>query len=148
MYPPQLTDPMRAELRAAGLTELTDDAAVNEAVAKGGSMLLLVNSVCGCAAKKPHWIYIMRLLVRALVLEWHLRDAEKKPDQAVSVFAGVDPAATAAARGHFAEFPPSSPSIFLLKDGEPVWAMHRHQIEGRHAEEIAGGISAALAEFC
>lgn len=137
MYPAELTDPMRAELKQAGLTELTSKDEVDTAVAKGGSVLLLVNSVCGCAAAgaRPG-------------VGLALANSPAKPDQAVSVFAGVDPEATAAARGHFPEFPPSSPSIFLLVDGEPVWAMHRHQIEGRHPEDISSGITAALQEYC
>ncbi len=137
MYPPQLTDPMRAELNGAGVIELTTPEEVDAIVAKGGTCLIYVNSVCGCAAgsARPGLIAAMN-------------SSEKKPDHITTVFAGVDSAAVAQARGHFAEYPPSSPSAALLKDGEVVWMLHRHQIEGRFAEQIAEAFSAAWAEHC
>ena len=137
MYPPQLTAPMRAELTDAGITDLNTPEAVDEAVAKGGTCLIYVNSVCGCAAgaARPGLIGAMQT-------------AEKKPDQICTVFAGVDAAAVQQARGHFAEYPPSSPSAALLKDGEVVWMLHRHQIEGRHGSEIAQAFTEAWNEHC
>ncbi|NRA39492.1 MAG: BrxA/BrxB family bacilliredoxin [Planctomycetes bacterium] len=137
MYPPQLTQPMREELSTAGVTELTTAQEVDEAVAKGGSCLIYINSVCGCAAgsARPGLIHAKQ-------------NAAKTPDQICTVFAGVDGEAVAQARGHFAEYPASSPSAALLVDGEVVWMLHRHQIEGRHAGEIAEALTAAWNEHC
>lgn len=135
MYPAELTDPMRAELTGIGVTELTTASAVDEALEQGGTSLLLINSVCGCAAggARPG-------------LALALQHSQHQPDRAVTVFAGVDREATERARGYLVGFPPSSPSMALLKDGDVVWMLHRHQIEGRHPEEIADTINAALAE--
>lgn len=137
MYPPELTAPMRAELTDNGVIDLNTPEAVDAAVAKGGTCLIYVNSVCGCAAgaARPGLLAAMQV-------------AEKKPDQICTVFAGVDSAAVQTARGHFAEYPPSSPSAALLKDGEVVWMLHRHQIEGRHGQEIAQAFVEAWNEHC
>ena len=137
MYPPDLTNPIRAECQQIGLTELKTPAEVDAALTKPGTALVFVNSVCGCAAggARPG-------------IELALKDAAKKPAQATTVFAGVDREATQKARGYFAEFPPSSPSAALLKDGEVVWMLHRHQIEGRRPEQIADAFKAAFAQFC
>lgn len=137
MYPAELTDPIRAEVRAMGLTELTTPDEVTTALAKSGTTLVFINSVCGCAAggARPG-------LTKAL------QDAAKKPGQVATVFAGVHGAAVAAARGHFPEYPPSSPSAALVKDGEVVWMLHRHQIEGRHPQQIAETFAKAFAEHC
>lgn len=134
MYPPELTEPMRAELTEMGVTELRDAAAVDAALTRPGSTLVLINSVCGCAAggARPG-------------LAAALAEAGSRPDQVVSVFAGVDTEAAAQARSHFPEYPPSSPSMALLQDGEVVWFLHRHQIEGRHPADIAADIRAAFA---
>jgi putative YphP/YqiW family bacilliredoxin len=137
MYPPELTDPIRAEVQTIGLTECTDAAAVDGALGKPGTALVFINSVCGCAAggARPG-------------LQLALAGATKKPTQLLTVFAGVDREAVAAARNHFPEFPPSSPSAALLKDGEVVWFLHRHQIEGRSPQQIGESLKAAFAQHC
>lgn len=137
MYPTELTDPIRAEVQAMGLTEATTPEQVQAELTKPGTTLVFVNSVCGCAAggARPG-------------LDKALRTAAKRPDRSVAVFAGVDREATAAARGFFAEYPPSSPSAALLKDGEVVWMLHRHQIEGRHPQQIADLFTQAFAANC
>ncbi|MFM2091456.1 MAG: hypothetical protein RLZZ127_1945 [Planctomycetota bacterium] len=136
MYPPELTEPIRAEVRAMGLTELTTPAEVDAAVAKPGTTLIFINSVCGCAAggARPG-------LTIALA-------GAKKPAQVATVFAGVHGDAVRHARGHFPEFPPSSPSAALLKDGDVVWFLHRHQIEGRSPKQIAEAFTQAFAAHC
>lgn len=137
MYPKELTDPMREELVHMGVEELTTAAAVDEALGKPGTALVLVNSVCGCAAggARPG-------------LGLALAQAPQKPSKVVSVFAGVDAEATGQARSYFAEFPPSSPCFVLLKDGEPVWMLHRHQIEGHPPEAIAAQLQEAFSAHC
>jgi putative YphP/YqiW family bacilliredoxin len=137
MYPPELVAPMRAELTGIGVTELRDPKQVDDALAKPGTALVFVNSVCGCAAggARPG-------------LAMALRQAAKKPTQVTTVFAGVDKEAVAQARSHFAGYPPSSPSAALLKDGEVVWMLHRHQIEGRHPQQIAQAFSQAFEAHC
>ncbi len=137
MYPAELTEPIRAECQEIGLTELTTPAEVDRALVKPGTSLVYVNSICGCAAGGARPGLAMALAKSA-----------KKPDQAVTVFAGVDKEATTKARGYFAEYQPSSPSAALLKDGEVVWMLHRHQIEGRHPEQIAEAFTKAFTEFC
>jgi putative YphP/YqiW family bacilliredoxin len=137
MYPSELTDPIREEVHHIGLAELKTPTEVDAALSKPGTALVFVNSVCGCAAggARPG-LYLA------------LQQSAKKPTQATTVFAGVDKEAVAKARGFFAEYPPSSPSAALLKDGEVVWMLHRHQIEGRHPEQIAEAFKKAFAEFC
>lgn len=137
MYPAEMTDPIRAEVHQIGLTELKTPAEVDAAVAKSGTTLVFINSICGCAAggARPG-LYLA------------LQKATKKPTQVTTVFAGVDKDATAAARGKFAEYPPSSPSAALLKDGEPVWFLHRHQIEGRPPQQIAEAFAKAFEANC
>ncbi|MBA3684858.1 MAG: BrxA/BrxB family bacilliredoxin [Planctomycetes bacterium] len=137
MYPAELTEPIREECHEIGLTELKTPSEVDQALAKPGTALVYVNSICGCAAggARPG-------------LAMALAKAAKKPDQAVTVFAGVDKEATTKARGYFAEYQPSSPSAALLKDGEVVWMLHRHQIEGRHPEQIAEAFKKAFEAFC
>lgn len=137
MYPPELTNPIRDEVKAMGLIEATTAAAVDTELAKPGTTLVFVNSVCGCAAggARPG-------LTKALA------ESAQKPTRSVTVFAGVDREATQAARGHFAEYPPSSPSAALLKDGEVVWMLHRHQIEGRHPQQIAELFKQAFQQHC
>ena len=137
MYPPELTDPIRDEVKDIGLTELKTASAVDAALSKGGTALVFINSVCGCAAggARPG-------------LYMALQKTAKKPQQVTTVFAGVDKEAVSKARGYFAEYPPSSPSAALLKDGEVVWMLHRHQIEGRHPEQIAETFSKAFETFC
>lgn len=137
MYPIELTDPIRAEARAIGLSELTTPEAVDASLSQAGTSLVLVNSVCGCAAggARPG-------------LQLALAAPGPRPTRATTVFAGVDREATARARSHFAEFPPSSPSAALLKDGEVVWFLHRHQIEGRTPQQIAESFRQAFAAHC
>jgi putative YphP/YqiW family bacilliredoxin len=137
MYPPELTDPIRAEVKAIGMDECTTAQAVDAALAKPGTSLIYINSVCGCAAggARPG-------------LKLALSSSTRTPTQALTVFAGVDREATAAARNHFPEFPSSSPSAALLKDGEVVWFLHRHQIEGRSPQQIADQFLTAFATHC
>ena len=137
MYPTEMTDPIRSEVKAMGLTELTDAAAVDATLAQPGTTLVFINSICGCAAggARPG-------------LDMALQGAAKKPTRLATVFAGVDREATQRARTHFPEFPPSSPSAALIKDGDVVWFLHRHQIEGRHPQQIAQAFAAAFAEHC
>lgn len=137
-YPEQLCAPMRNELTSVGFTELKDAAQVDNTIPNStGTMLLVMNSVCGCAAGT------CRPGVRIA-----LDKSEIKPDQLVTVFAGQDLEATAQARTYTAPFPPSSPSIALFKDGKLVHFIERHHIEGHSAEMIAENLTAAFEEFC
>jgi putative YphP/YqiW family bacilliredoxin len=137
MYPTAMTDPIREEVHEIGLTELKTPDEVDTALAKPGTTLVFINSICGCAAGGARPGLFMALQADG-----------KKPDQLTTVFAGVDSAAVAKARGHFAEYPPSSPSAALLKDGEVVWFLHRHQIEGNGPDAIAKRFAAAFNENC
>ena len=136
MYPEELVKPMRADLSDFGFKELYNENEVNEALAKEGTTLVVVNSVCGCAAANARPAAKMSL------------NNAKKPDNAVTVFAGVDKDAVNAARAHMVPFPPSSPSMALFKDGELVHMIERHHIEGRPAEMIAENLMEAYNEFC
>jgi putative YphP/YqiW family bacilliredoxin len=136
-YSPLLVRPMREELTSIGVQELLTPADVDAFMAeKSGTALLVVNSVCGCAAG------MARPGVR-LALE-----SESRPDRVVSVFAGQDLEATARARGYMSDIPPSSPSIALFKDGELVHFIPRHRIEGRDANGVAADLKAAFDEHC
>jgi putative YphP/YqiW family bacilliredoxin len=136
-YSPLLVKPMREELVAAGFEELHTAEAVDRALAEpSGTALLVVNSVCGCAAG------MARPGVRLALQEGPV------PDRLVTVFAGQDVEATAKARAYFPDIPPSSPSMALFKDGELVWFLPRHRIEGRHALDVATDLRQAFAEFC
>jgi putative YphP/YqiW family bacilliredoxin len=137
MYPPELTNPIRDEVAQIGLTELKTPAEVDSALTKPGTALVFVNSICGCAAGGARPGLFMAL-----------QQTAKKPTQVTTVFAGVDKDATSKARSYFAEYPASSPSAALLKDGEVVWVLHRHQIEGRHPEQIAQQFKAAFEANC
>lgn len=136
MYPADLVKPMREELTAVGFEELQNVEAVDEAIAKEGTTLVVVNSVCGCAAANARPGARMSL------------DNSKKPDHLVTVFAGVDKEATDKARAHMVPFPPSSPSMALFKDGELVHMLERHHIEGRPAEMIAENLRGAYNQYC
>ena len=136
MYPAELVKPMRDDLANAGFEELYTAEAVQTAINKEGTTLVVVNSVCGCAAANARPAAKMSL------------QNEKKPDHAVTVFAGVDRDAVDAARNLMIPFPPSSPSMALFKDGELVHMIERHHIEGRPAELIAENLTAAYNEFC
>lgn len=137
MYPLELTNPIRDEVAQIGLTELKTPTEVDSALTKPGTALVFVNSICGCAAGGARPGLFMAL-----------QQTAKKPTQVTTVFAGVDKDATAKARSYFAEYPASSPSAALLKDGEVVWVLHRHQIEGRHPEQIAQQFKAAFEANC
>jgi putative YphP/YqiW family bacilliredoxin len=136
MYPAELVQPMRDELTAVGFDELADAAAVESALSQTGTTLVVVNSVCGCAAANA------RPGVRMSLAN------DKTPSQLTTVFAGVDREATDAARQQMVPFPPSSPSIALFKDGELVHMLERHHIEGRPAELIAENLKEAYNNYC
>jgi putative YphP/YqiW family bacilliredoxin len=136
MYPEEMVKPMRAELSEAGFQELYSAQDVDNALAQAGTTLVVVNSVCGCAARNARPGAKMSLA------------GAKKPDHVVTVFAGVDKEAVDAARQHMFPFPPSSPCIALFKDGELVHMLERHHIEGRPAEMIAENLQDSYAEFC
>ena len=136
MYPAELVKPMREDLASAGFEELYTAEAVEAAIKQDGTVLVVVNSVCGCAAANAR-----------PAAKQSLRNA-KKPDRLVTVFAGVDREAVDAARGLMVPFPPSSPSMALFRDGELVHMIERHHIEGRPAEMIAENLVQAFEEFC
>ncbi|MEY4432702.1 MAG: hypothetical protein RLZZ44_832 [Bacteroidota bacterium] len=136
MYPEEMVRPMKAELVDAGFQDLHTAEAVENAIKGAGTTLVVVNSVCGCAARNARPGAKMSLT------------GAKKPDHLVTVFAGVDKEAVDAARQHMFPFPPSSPSMALFKDGELVHMLERHHIEGRPAELIAENLQDAYAEFC
>ena len=132
-YNPALVAPMRAEMTQLGARELTSVAEVDAAIGdQKGTMLVFVNSVCGCAAGNAR--PALRLALQHAVT----------PQQVVTVFAGQDVDATARARQYFADYQPSSPSMALLRDGEVVHFVHRHQIEGRSPQSIAADLTAAV----
>jgi putative YphP/YqiW family bacilliredoxin len=136
-YPEMLVRPMREELTRLGVAEIRSAEEVDRTLGSGeGTTLLVVNSVCGCAARNA------RPAVAAALQH------EKRPDRALTVFAGQDVEATARARSYLPGYPPSSPSIALLQDGEVVFMLERHAIEGREADEIAGDLTAAFDRFC
>lgn len=136
MYPEELVQPMRADLANFGFEELRDAEAVKSALSKSGTTLVVVNSVCGCAAANARPAAKLSL------------ENAKKPDQAVTVFAGVDKEAVNAAREQMVPFPPSSPCIALFKDGELVHMLERHHIEGRPADMIAENLTDAYNTHC
>lgn len=136
MYPPELTKPMAEELTNAGFTQLSTIEAVNEEMKKEGTAILVVNSVCGCAAGSA------RPAARIAVTN------DKKPDRLLTVFAGVDAEATAQARKFMLPYPASSPSMAVFKDGKLVHFLERHHIEGNSAETIAENLAAAFDVFC
>jgi putative YphP/YqiW family bacilliredoxin len=136
MYPEEMVKPMRNELAEVGFQELYSAEAVENALKLDGTTLVVVNSVCGCAARNARPGARMSL------------DGSKKPDHLVTVFAGVDREAVDAARQHMFPFPPSSPSMALFKNGELVHMLERHHIEGRPAELIAENLKDAYEEYC
>ena len=136
MYPPELVKPMREDLTKVGFTELFNTDDVNNTLSKPGTTLVVVNSVCGCAAANARPAAAMSI------------QNDKKPDHIVTVFAGVDREAVDAARAHMIPFPPSSPCMALFKDGELVHMLERHHIEGRPAEMIADNLKDAYNEVC
>ena len=135
-YPEPFIAPMRAELTRLGVEELRTPEQVDQAVQNPGTVMIVVNSVCGCAAGKARPGI-------ALALQ-HAR----KPDVAATVFAGGDIDATDRARQYFSPYPPSSPSIGLLQDGKVVFMMERRDIENKDAAAIAARLTAAFDEHC
>ena len=136
-YNPALVAPMRAEMTRMGAKELTNAADVDAAIGdQKGTMLVFVNSVCGCAAGNAR-------PALALALKHQVR-----PNEVVTVFAGQDLEAASRARQYFGEYQPSSPSMALLRDGEVVHFVHRHQIEGRPPQAIAADLTAAFDRYC
>ncbi len=137
MYPEQIVIPMKQDLTSAGFTELTNTDAVDAAIKADGTTLVVVNSVCGCAAgaARPG----AKLAVQ---------NSGKRPDRITTVFAGFDTEAVARARQYFAPYPPSSPAMALFKDGKLVHFIERHHIEGRSAEMIAQNLMGAFEEYC
>lgn len=137
MYPEELVKPMRAELTQIGFAELRTPDEVDQCLPEKGTTLVVVNSICGCAAR------MARPAVRAA-----LEESSAKPEHLTTVFAGQDREATEKARGYFTGYPPSSPSIALLRDGQLVFMLERWQIEGRRAPDIARDIVSAFEEHC
>jgi len=138
MYPEELVRPMRAELSNIGFDELkTAEDVENHLKEKKGTTLLVINSVCGCAAGTARPGVAMAL-----------HNSEKKPVNLATVFAGVDQEATTKAREFTLPYPPSSPSIALFKDGELVHFVERHHIEGRPAEIIGEHLTGVFEEYC
>ena len=137
MYPEEVCIPMREELTSAGFQELRTVEQVDEMLnKKQGTVLVLINSICGCAAGSCRPGALLSL------------ENDKTPDFLTTVFAGQDKEATDRARAYMLPFPPSSPSIALFKDGELVHFVERHNIEGHLKEAIAENLSAAYDEFC
>lgn len=136
MYPAEMIKPMREDLTSAGFTELHTRDEVTNTIQQEGTTLLVVNSVCGCAAANAR--------PAAKVAMTHAN----KPNRATTVFAGVDREAVDAARELMVPFPPSSPSIALFKDGSLVHMLERHHIEGRSAEAIAANLKDAFDQHC
>jgi len=137
MYPEELLQPMRAELTQIGFEELRSPGDVDEKLTEKGTTLVVVNSICGCAAR------MARPAVRMA-----LEESAAKPEHLATVFAGQDKDATDRARGYFTGYPPSSPSIALLRDGQIVFMLERWQIEGRPAPDIAADLKEAFEEHC
>ena len=136
MYPAKLVKPMREDLTSVGFVELKDSSDVNTQVPDCETAVLIVNSVCGCAAANA------RPGVK------HSLDNEKTPAKLFTVFAGVDKEATDAARSLMVPFPPSSPCIAVFKNGELVHMLERHHIEGRTAEIISENLKQAYDQYC
>ncbi len=137
MYPPELVAPMKEELTSVGFDELVNAAEVDQALSSADeTVLVMVNSVCGCAAANA----------RPAVIQ--AANHAKKPHRLTTVFAGVDAEAVSQARKYMLPYPPSSPSIALFKGGKLVHFIERHHIEGRPANLIAENLTSAFDEFC
>jgi len=135
-YPEQFIAPMRAELTRLGVRELRSSADVDAAVTAPGVTMIVVNSVCGCAAGKARPGIALAL------------QHDRRPDLVGTVFAGADIEATERARGYFAGYPPSSPSIALMRDGKLLWMLERRNIENQSADMIAKNLTDAFDKFC
>ena len=136
MYPLEIIKPMKEELTSIGFKDLTKSEDVNNYILNSKSAVLIVNSVCGCAAANARPGVISSI------------SNPKVPDELLTVFAGVDKEATEAARNLMVPFPPSSPCIAVFKDGELVHMLERHHIEGRSSEIISDNLKQAFNEFC
>ena len=136
MYPQELVEPMENELVSRGFEALRSAKEVDEIISKEGTTLMVVNSVCGCAAgsARPGVIYSL--------------DNAKKPSHLATVFAGVDREAVEQARNYMLPYPPSSPSIALFKDGKLMHVVERHHIEGRTYEMISNHLKMVYDEYC
>ena len=137
LYPEEFIAPMRAELTQIGFTQLKSATEVDQKLSEKGTTLVVVNSMCGCAAR----------MARPGV-KLALQKTDAKPEHLTTVFAGQDREATEKARGYFTGYPPSSPSIALLRDGQIVFMLERWQIEGRSANAIAEDLVEAFEEHC
>ncbi len=138
MYPEQIVAPMKAELTSHGFKELLSTADVDNTLKAKGTTLLVINSVCGCSAGTARPGVVMAI-----------QNATKKPDQLATSFAGFDVDAVKHARNNYLlPYPPSSPSIVLMKDGVPVHMIERHMIEGRSAQMIAANLLQAFETYC
>lgn len=137
MYPAEIVLPMKAELTDYGFEELTDAAEVDSVLKSEGTTLVMVNSVCGCAAGSARPGVVMAV-----------NNTTKRPDRLTTSFAGFDVAAINRIREHLLPYPPSSPAVALFKNGELVHIVERHQIEGRPAQVIARNLIAAFETYC
>ena len=136
-YPEEFIGPMREELTRLGAIETRTPQAVNEILKPGnGTVMMVINSMCGCAAGRAR-PGIARALKHSVL-----------PDKVATVFAGGDMEATALVRDYLKDYPPSSPSVAIFRDGKPVFMFHRHQIENREAHEIAQSLTEAFDEYC
>lgn len=136
MYPEYLVEPMRKELTNAGFEELKNAEEVDQAIKGEGTVLVVVNSVCGCAASNARPAAKMAA------------ESTKRPTKLVTVFAGMEKEAVDQARSYMIPYPPSSPAMALFKDGKLVHIIERHQIEGRPAQMIADNLIGAFEQFC
>jgi putative YphP/YqiW family bacilliredoxin len=137
MYPAQIVVPMKEELTDNGFSELLTPSEVDEQLAKKGTTLIMINSVCGCSAGSARPGVLMAVA-----------NAAHKPDYLTTSFAGFDVEAIQKLRQHLLPYPPSSPAIALFKDGSLVHFIERHQIEGRPAQMIANNLISAFEEYC
>ncbi|AMQ01596.1 Disulfide isomerase [Pedobacter cryoconitis] len=136
MYPEYLVEPMRAELTNVGFEEMKTAEDVDNAISSKGTVFVVVNSVCGCAASNA------RPAAKLAAAN------EKHPDKMITVFAGMEKEAVDRARSYMVPFPPSSPAMALFKDGKLVHMIERHQIEGRAAQMIADNLKGAFDQYC
>jgi putative YphP/YqiW family bacilliredoxin len=137
MYPEQIVTPMKRELTDNGFQEMLNATDVENTLKEKGTTLVVINSVCGCSAGTARPGVLMAV-----------HNAEKKPDQITTSFAGFDIEAVNAVRQHLMPYPPSSPAIALFKDGELVHMIERHMIEGRSAQMIADNLTGAFNTYC
>jgi len=136
-YPEEFIGPMREELTRLGVIETRTPEAVDAILKPGnGTVMMVINSMCGCAAGRAR-PGIARALKHSVL-----------PDKVATVFAGGDMEATALVRDYLKDYPPSSPSVAIFRDGKPVFMLHRHQIENREAHEIAQSLTEAFDEYC